>query len=621
MTEPKLGTVLGRYRLDREIGRGGMGMVFHAHDELLHRSVAVKVLATALADDEEFRQRFLREMRLAGALEHPNIVPVYDAGETDHHLYLATRYVEGEDLRAAIRRHGGLPPERVATIALQLAAGLDAAHAAGLVHRDVKPANVLLKTSPNGDDHVFLTDFGLARETASDTGLTNTGQWMGTIDYAPPEQLEAGGVVSARSDVYSMACLLFEALTGHIPYQGGLGRKVAGHTTEPLPSVGPGVRGRDAIDTVLARATAKRPEDRHPSAGDLGRALAAAIRGRPVVAVERTVATGTALTGLLTGASTEDAETIQARRARTPRPPRVPPAGPPPLAPEPTHEPRRGAALVAAAVVVAAIVIAGALVLLLGRGSSADDTANAGARTTAAGAETVDRLSTVDQVKTVTVTKPQAAAAVDAGASASANAASSFAIGNYVQLGSFRTRSAAETLAAQLATKAGIDAQVVGSDTVADLIPDFYVVLAGPLDRAEGRRVARAARDGGVNDGFVRALHPDTGEAGPADLAGSVFSADLRQTSAKTPSLNKQIPTTLTFSGSGRSGNVTYGIPACSGSLTFVDAAGPVLRYREHITSGTCTDDGIWTLRRHDGRLGATWRRADREYFVSGWLR
>jgi hypothetical protein len=374
------------------------------------------------------------------------------------------------------------------------------------------------------------------------------------------------------------------------------------------------VRQHDAIDAVLARATAKRPKDRHPSAGDLGRALAAAIRGQPVVAVEQTVATGTALTGLLTGPDAEDAETIQVRRAHTPRPPRVPPPAPPPVTSGSTPAPiaaRRGtAALLAAAVVVTAIAVAGAL-LLLGRADNADDTAGAG--TTAASAETIERVSTVDHVKTVTVTKPQATARVDA--------ATSFAAGDYVQLGSFRNRSAAKTLATQLATRAGIDAQVVASDEVAELVPDFYVVLAGPIDRTEGRQVAHAARRGGVTGGFVRALRPDKGAADPADLADRSFSAGLRQTSAKMPSLNKQIPTTLTFSGTGRSGSVTYGLPSCAGSLTFVAATGPVLRYREHITSGTCTDDGAWTLRRHDSRLGATWRRADREYFVSGWLR
>jgi hypothetical protein len=618
MTEPTVGSMLGRYRLDREVGRGGMGMVFHAHDELLHRSVAVKVLATGLADDKEFRLRFLREMRLAGALEHPNVVPVYDAGEVGRHLYLATRYVEGEDLRAAIHRHAKLAPERVATIALQLAAGLDAAHKRGLVHRDIKPANVLLETSPEGEDHVYLTDFGLAREAASDTGLTNTGQWMGTIDYAPPEQFESGGVVSARSDIYSMGCLLFEALTGHVPYQGGLGRKVAGHTTEPLPSVGSGLHEHDAIDAVLARATAKHPEDRHLSAGDLGRALAAAIRSQPVATAERTVATGTALTGLLTNDGAEHAETAPMGRRRTPRPPHVAPAPPPvtpPLAPTPPSQTsRRGAALVAAAVLGAAamlgaaVVITGVLVLPVDR----DDADTATARTTSAGMSTVEHVSTVDHVTTVTVTKPEAVAAPSP---------SSFIAGDYVQLGSFRRRSAAETLARRMASKAGIDAQVIASDDAAELVPGFFVVLAGPVDAAEGRRLAHAARDGGVQDGFVRALRPDSATAAPADLAGSAFSADLRQVSAKTPSLNKHIPTTLTFSGGGRGGNVAYGVPLCSGTLTFLDANGPVLRYREHITSGTCTDDGTWTLRRHNGRLGGAWSHTDREYFVSGWLR
>jgi serine/threonine-protein kinase len=260
---PHVGGTLGRYRLEAELGRGGMGVVFRGRDELLQRSAAVKVLSAGLAGDEQFRLRFLREMRLASALEHPNVVPVYEAGLEGEHLYLATRFVDGEDLRDTIHRLGGLAAPRVADIAMQLAGALDAAHAHGLVHRDVKPANVLLST---GGEQAFLTDFGLAREAASETGLTNTGQWMGTVDYVAPEQIEGGGLVSARSDIYSMACLLYEALTGRVPYEGGLARKFAGHVTEPLPSVGPQIPRWPAIDAVLRRAAAKDPADRHPSA-------------------------------------------------------------------------------------------------------------------------------------------------------------------------------------------------------------------------------------------------------------------------------------------------------------------------------------------------------------------
>jgi hypothetical protein len=277
------------------------------------------------------------------------------------------------------------------------------------------------------------------------------------------------------------------------------------------------------------------------------------------------------------------------------------------------------ALIAASAVVIAAI--AGALVLLTGTdGGGSGDATRAGASPPTTNTRTVERVSTVDHVRTVTVTAPDASTPT-APAPAEGNTTISFAAGDYVQLGSFRDRPAAETAAARLATRAGVDARVVASDAVADLVPDFYVVLAGPVGRADGRQVVRAARAGGVRDGFVRALHPDAGTAETADLAGRAFSAELRQTSARTPSLNKQIPTTLTFSSSGRKGSVTYRDPTCSGSLAFLDAAGPVLRYREHITSGSCTDDGTWTLRRHDGRLGATRRRAGREYFVSGWLR
>jgi Protein kinase domain/SPOR domain len=609
VTEPRVGSVLGRYRLEEEIGRGGMGVVFRGRDELLHRSAAVKVLSAALADDEQFRLRFLREMRMASALEHPNVVPVYEAGQVGHHLYLATRFIEGEDLRAAIQRHGALAPARVAAIAAGLAAALDAAHARGLIHRDVKPANVLLAApTDGGEEHVFLTDFGLARETASESGLTNTGQWMGTVDYVAPEQLEGGGLVSARSDIYSMACLLFEALTGHVPYEGGLARKVAGHTSEPLPSVGTGVPCHAALDAVLARATAKRPADRHPSAGDLGRAVAAAVRGERVVDLERTVATGTALTGIPNGETAAPPRTVVDAR-------RVP--SPPPAAPREPAADRGGSPWPRTLAAAVGILLTLALVGLLVRGADGP----APAPSADAAATATERVATVERVRTVTVagratttTTAAPAPAVDAGVD------QTFAAGDYVQLASFRTRADASAAADRLATRAGVQARVVDSDDVAQLVPDFYVVLAGPVDAAEGARVIRDARAAGVTDGFVRALSADGSTAAPADLAGR-FRGVLRQASTRTPALNKQIATVLSFSAGGRDGTVSYASPTCAGTLRFAGADGPVLRYREHITSGSCTDDGTWHVRRlASGRLGAVWRRADREYFVSGRL-
>ncbi len=289
---------VGRFEIRGELGRGGMGVVYRAWDPTVGREVALKVVSPELAADEQFVARFEQEMRIAARIEHPNVVPVYETGRDDAALYIAMRLVDGPDLRDVIRREGGLTVARTANVARQISGALDAAHAAGLVHRDVKPGNVLFAAT-HGDEHVYLTDFGLAREAASESGLTNTGNWIGTLDYAAPEQLD-GDVVSARTDVYALGCLLFHALVGRVPYEGGVQRKIVGHSVGELPSVGAATNG-ELIDAVLARATAKRPEDRFASAGDLGRALVAAVDGHELSdSGERTVATGAALSGLRT---------------------------------------------------------------------------------------------------------------------------------------------------------------------------------------------------------------------------------------------------------------------------------------------------------------------------------
>jgi serine/threonine protein kinase len=292
------GESFGRYRLESEIGRGGMGIVYLALDEQVSRRIALKVIGTDIAENDEFRARFVREMRIAVKLEHPNVVPVYETGEIDGGLYIAMRYVEGFDLAQLIAEDGSLAPSRVARLALTLGSALDTAHAMGLVHRDVKPANVLL-TGGGDYEHVYLTDFGLTREAGSDSRLTNTGQWVGTADYVSPEQLD-GKQISARADIYSMTCLLYHALTGEPPFRGPMVAKLKGHALDPLPTVGVGVAHQRAVDRVLTRGGAKSPEERFQSAGDLARGVAAAIAGKRAPIAERSVATGAALAGLIT---------------------------------------------------------------------------------------------------------------------------------------------------------------------------------------------------------------------------------------------------------------------------------------------------------------------------------
>jgi Protein kinase domain/Domain of unknown function (DUF4440) len=284
------GAEIAGCRIEAVAGRGGMGIVYRATQLSLGRPVAVKLIAPDRAGDPGFRERFERESRVAAAIDHPNVIPVYAAGEEAGHLYLVMRYVSGTDLQGLLARERRLPADRVAAIGLQVGAALDAAHAVGLVHRDVKPANVLL-----GGEHAYLADFGLSQVIGTDARLTSTGQWIGTADFMAPEQF-AGEEVDARADIYALGCVLYNALTGEVPYaRGTVPATMLAHLHDdpPRPTT---VAGDvpDGFDRVIARALAKDPERRYPSAGDLGRAALAAAEGRPVTESERTVARGAA---------------------------------------------------------------------------------------------------------------------------------------------------------------------------------------------------------------------------------------------------------------------------------------------------------------------------------------
>jgi hypothetical protein len=283
---------LGQFRILSHLGRGGMGSVYLAEDERLGRRVALKIVLPSLADQISFRRRFEAEARAAAAIDHPNVVPILSAGSVDGNLYLAMRYVEGIDLEQALRASGPLSPTDAVRILGSVAAGLDAAHAAGLVHRDVSPANILLE-GVLGRDSVYLTDFGLVRGIdGNETRLTNTGQLIANLDYASPEQVKTGWV-DARTDVYSLGCVLYRMLSGARPFPGTDTQKMWKIVNEPLPPV----PGDGVLDGVVARATAKDPADRFPSAGDLARAAIATLDGRAVASDEHSVASGIAATG------------------------------------------------------------------------------------------------------------------------------------------------------------------------------------------------------------------------------------------------------------------------------------------------------------------------------------
>jgi serine/threonine-protein kinase len=268
------GSRVAGYLLEEQIGRGGMAVVFRARDERLGRQVALKLLAPVLASDDGFRQRFIGESRKAAAVDDPHIIPVHEAGEAAGMLFIAMRYVPGGDVGRLVRHLGPLPAAKAAAIISPVASALDAAHAAGLVHRDVKPANMLLDVRPGRPDHVYLADFGLSKEALSSGGLTRSGQVLGTLNYCAPEQIE-GKAVDGRTDQYGLACAAFEMLTGAPPF---LHEQVAAlmwaHLSDPPPPVT--ARRPDlppAANAVLARALAKAPGDRYASCRDFSDAL------------------------------------------------------------------------------------------------------------------------------------------------------------------------------------------------------------------------------------------------------------------------------------------------------------------------------------------------------------
>jgi Protein kinase domain len=285
---PATGQQFGAYQLGDVLGRGGMGVVFRAEHMHLGRMVALKVLAPELSQNADFRARFLRESRMAAALDHPNAVTVYDAGDIDGSLYLAMRLVPGEDLSNVLRQRGPLAPDEALDALEQVAAALDAAHAAGLVHRDVKPANVLVD-----GERCYLTDFGLTKATQTNaTAMTATGVFLGTPDYAAPEQISASHV-DGRADVYALGGVLYECLTGSRPFPRDSSVAVIYahlHDVPPRPSeVRSGLPG--GLDDVVACAMAKAPSHRYATCGALIAAARAALSQRETAAAPPMAAT------------------------------------------------------------------------------------------------------------------------------------------------------------------------------------------------------------------------------------------------------------------------------------------------------------------------------------------
>jgi serine/threonine protein kinase len=282
---PRVGAEIAGYRLESVLQRGGMSIVYAAEHMRMKRRVALKILATELADDDRFRERFLNESRMAASIDHPNIIPIYDAGEDNGVLYIAMHYVAGSDLKALLAREAPLEVDRCVSIISQVGGALDAAHRHGLIHRDIKPGNILVVRRPEDDspDHIYLSDFGLTKHNESHSALTPTGQFLGTVDYVAPEQIE-GKAVDARADIYSLGCVFYECLTGVAPFVrdddlATLWAHIqleAPRVTQQRPDV------PVAFDEVIATALAKSPDDRYGGCRAFVSAVRTAVTMPPV---------------------------------------------------------------------------------------------------------------------------------------------------------------------------------------------------------------------------------------------------------------------------------------------------------------------------------------------------
>ena len=361
----RVGSRFGPYLLRRLLGSGGFGEVYEAEDTVMHRVVALKLLSSSYSHNPAFRERLFREARTAGRLHDPHVVPIHGCGEIDGQLYIDMRLIDGTDLQSTLDRDGALTPPRAVNIVRQIAAALDAAHAETVIHRDVKPANILL----GNDDFACLVDFGLAN-AATDTKLTSEGTTIGSFAYLAPERLVAGRVTPG-ADIYALACVLYECLTGSAPYEGRdeIPALVAAHLAAPVPLPSrqqPGVPV--GFDEVIARGMAKEPQERYRTAGELGnaaqRALSTPVQDR--------------------GWAPQHAPTTQPW-VRSPSTAARPPAPvPPPLR---GKSRRRTALIIAAIAVVAAIVTAATIVATIGTHAQNQRAGSSPARRTSASSE------------------------------------------------------------------------------------------------------------------------------------------------------------------------------------------------------------------------------------------
>jgi hypothetical protein len=386
-----IGGQLGNYLIESVIGRGGMSVVYRAKHARLSTSVALKVLAPELSSDDNFRERFLREAQMAATIDHPNVVPIHDMGMREGSLYIVMRYVAGGDLKALLATSGPLEAEEAVALLMPIARALDAAHAHDLVHRDVKPGNILVQRSPGGEiEHVYLTDFGIAK-SSSISGLTRAGGLIGTVEYMAPEQV-GGGEVSAQTDVYALAGVFYECITGHVPFERELaqGMLPPAGPVEPITSVRPELP--PALDGVIAKALSRDPTDRYATCEQFLHACSYVLESRTAAAgglAGATVAEGAPPAGATAEAVPE--------RWPEPAPPEPvlagsgggawPPVDQPPPAAKPPERRRGGGGSDRRRLyggLLAGLVVAVVAVVLLTKSSSTGTTAKAGTAPAAA---------------------------------------------------------------------------------------------------------------------------------------------------------------------------------------------------------------------------------------------
>jgi hypothetical protein len=396
------GSRIGKYVLEQRIGHGGMAVVYLARDNQLGRLVALKIMAPSVASDGEFRERFVRESKAAAAVDDPHIIPVFEAGESAGVLFIAMRYVAGGDVRSVLAREGPLAVGRASAILVSVASALDAAHAVGLVHRDVKPGNMLIDVRKGRPDHVYLADFGLTKATSGAVTLTGSGRFLGTADYAAPEQI-GGRQVDGRADQYALACAAVEMLTGQPPFPfKNVMDVLAAHVSEPPQPLSARRNGLPAeLDAVLGRALAKSPDDRYRSCGDF---TAAFERACGVGHYEHPVTAR--VSQHRTGGHAPDLATGGVRAEPATRPLALPSSMEPPDQMDVVRSRRRAGRLVIAAAAAVAVAAAVVVFLTLAQPRRAPGTPAAGTGHTAGRAVSAPRWYSYDDPSGFAISLP-----------------------------------------------------------------------------------------------------------------------------------------------------------------------------------------------------------------------